>query len=62
MIILWTEYCVQRIDSRILYAFDPARAAVLLLGGDKTGDDRWYEFHVPRADALFADYLQEQKR
>lgn len=28
---------------RVLYAFDPRRTAILLLGGDKTGDDRWYE-------------------
>ena len=28
---------------RVLYAFDPARNAVLLLGGDKTGESRWYE-------------------
>ena len=26
---------------RVLYAFDPRRFAVLLIGGDKTGDDRW---------------------
>jgi hypothetical protein len=28
---------------RVLYAFDPRRVAILLLGGEKTGDDRWYE-------------------
>jgi hypothetical protein len=28
---------------RVLYAFDPRRAAILLIGGDKTGNDRWYE-------------------
>ena len=28
---------------RVLYAFDPRRAAILLLGGDKTGNDRWYD-------------------
>jgi len=27
---------------RVLYAFDPRRVAILLIGGDKTGDDRWY--------------------
>jgi hypothetical protein len=27
---------------RVLYIFDPRRVALLLLGGDKTGDDRWY--------------------
>jgi hypothetical protein len=47
---------------RVLYAFDPRRAAILLLGGDKTGDDRWCEAHVPVADALYDDYLLELKR
>jgi hypothetical protein len=36
---------------RVLYAFDPERQAVLLLGGDKTGHDRFYEEHVPRRKA-----------
>ncbi len=44
---------------RVLYAFDPRRSAILLLGGDKTGDDRWYERHVPIADRLYDEYLQE---
>jgi hypothetical protein len=47
---------------RMLYAFDPRRAAILLLGGDKTGDARWYEVHVPRADRLYADHLDTLKR
>jgi hypothetical protein len=34
---------------RTLYAFDPRRLAILLIGGDKTGDDRWYDVHVPIA-------------
>jgi hypothetical protein len=42
---------------RVLYAFDPRRAAILLLGGNKTGDDRWYEVFVPRADKLFDEHL-----
>lgn len=46
---------------RVLYAFDPRRSAILLLGGDKTGDDRWYERHVPVADRLYDEYLQELK-
>jgi hypothetical protein len=46
---------------RVLYAFDPRRSAILLLGGDKTGDDRWYERHVPIADQLYDVYLQELK-
>jgi hypothetical protein len=43
---------------RVLYAFDPDRAAVLLIGGDKTGDDRWYETFVPLADRLFDEHLK----
>lgn len=38
---------------RVLYAFDPRRCAILLIGGDKTGDDRWYVVHVPMADKLY---------
>ena len=44
---------------RILHVFDPGRNVVLLLGGDKTGDDRWYEENVPRADRLYAAHLDE---
>jgi hypothetical protein len=44
---------------RVLYAFDPRRAAILLIGGDKTGDDRWYDTHVPIADRLYDEHLRE---
>jgi hypothetical protein len=45
---------------RVLFAFDPARRAILLLGGDKTGRwDAWYAESVPAADALYAEYLRE---
>jgi hypothetical protein len=47
---------------RVLYAFDPRRAAILLLGGVKTGDDRWYEVHVPKADRLYDEHLAALKR
>jgi hypothetical protein len=47
---------------RILYAFDPRRAALLLLGGNKTGADRWYETFVPHADDLFDEHLRQLKR
>jgi hypothetical protein len=46
---------------RVIYAFDPRRNAVLLLGGDKTGDDRFYETHVPRAEKVWLEYLSEQR-
>src|SRR5215475_617821 len=46
---------------RVLYAFDPRRTAILLIGGDKTGNDRWYEENVPIADQLYDQHLQEVK-
>ncbi len=47
---------------RILYAFDPVRAAVLLIGGDKTGLDRWYEKFVPIADGLYDKHVEQLKQ
>jgi len=43
---------------RILYAFDPTRAALLLLGGNKTGDNRWYDKMIPKADAIYEEHLK----
>jgi len=47
---------------RVLYAFDPARDAVLLVGGNKTGNDRWYEQNIPIAERVFATYLKETRQ
>jgi hypothetical protein len=47
---------------RILYAFDPRRTAILLIGGEKAGIDRWYEKYVPVADRLYDEHLQELRR
>jgi hypothetical protein len=45
---------------RILFAFDPGRQAVLLLGGDKSGRwNAWYAEAIPLADDLFDEYLAE---
>jgi hypothetical protein len=44
---------------RVLYAFDPRRTGVLLIGGDKTGNPRWYREFVPKADAIYAQHLRE---
>ena len=44
---------------RVLYAFDPRRTGVLLIGGDKTGNPRWYEEFVPKAEAIYAQHLRE---
>ena len=46
---------------RVLYIFDPRRVALLLVGGDKTGDDRWYEKNVPLADQIYDNYLVEME-
>ena len=34
-----------------------AGTAILLIGGDKTGNDRWYEAYVPLADRLYDEHL-----
>lgn len=44
---------------RTFYAFDPRRTAILLIGGNKTGDDRFYEKYVPVADRLYDVHLEE---
>ncbi|NES17554.1 MAG: type II toxin-antitoxin system RelE/ParE family toxin [Symploca sp. SIO3E6] len=46
---------------RILFAFDPKRQAVLLVGGNKAKDKRWYEINIPIADKRFRKYLEETK-
>lgn len=47
---------------RTLYAFDPRRSAILLIGGDKTGDERWYDVHVPVADRLYEEHLEQLQK
>ncbi len=47
---------------RTLYAFDPRRSAILLIGGDKTGDNRWYDTHVPIADRLYDEHLLQLQK
>ncbi len=44
---------------RVFYTFDPARNAVVLLGGDKTGDKRFYERMIPWAEEIWEEYLDE---
>jgi len=46
--------------TRILFAFDPTRSAILLIGGDKR--DQWQQFYarmIPLADDLFDEHLTE---
>jgi hypothetical protein len=47
---------------RIFYAFDPRRTAILLIGGDKTGNDRFYEKMIPIADRLYDIYIEEIRK
>jgi hypothetical protein len=44
---------------RVLYVFDPRRTGVLLIGGDKTGNPRWYEEVVPKAERIYGQHLRE---
>lgn len=45
---------------RILFAFDPRRTAILLIGGDKTGHwQEWYTEMVPVADRLYDEHLND---
>ncbi len=47
---------------RIIYAFDPKREALLLLGGDKGDDKRFYQRAVPRAEQLWEAHLEELEK
>src|SRR4051794_3669834 len=47
---------------RILFAFDPQRAAILLVGGNKRGDKRWYKKHLPIAEERFKQHLRRLER
>lgn len=44
---------------RVLFAFDPRRTAILLIGGSKEGQwGEWYDRMVPIADGLFDEHLR----
>ncbi len=47
---------------RVFYAFDPRRTSILLVGGDKTGNDRFYQEYVPVADDLYDEHLDELRQ
>ncbi|MGA9418365.1 MAG: type II toxin-antitoxin system RelE/ParE family toxin [Candidatus Cybelea sp.] len=44
---------------RTFFAFDPRRTAILLIAGDKTGDNRFYQTMIPIADKLYDEHLEE---
>ena len=48
----------RRRSLRIFFPFDPKRSAILLVGGDKTGDKRFYETNIPVADARYERHLE----
>ena len=51
-----------RSEIRVLFAFDPARSALLLLGGDKAGNwQRWYRENIPLAEQLYLEYTEEEE-
>ena len=50
------------IPLRVFYAFDPRRSAILLIGGSKASNPRFYEEYVPVADRLYDQYLGEIRR
>ena len=48
---------------RVLFMFDPRRNAILLLGGDKSGQwEEWYKWAIPTADNLYDTYLNELRK
>jgi hypothetical protein len=49
---------------RILFAFDPFRRAVLLIGGDKNGQKkgRFYAALIKQADAIYDRHLKHLKK
>lgn len=54
-----------RSEVRILFAFDPAREAIMLLAGDKAAGKSskqrwsgWYKWAISRAERLFAEHLR----
>ena len=51
-----------RSEIRIIFAFDPTRSALLLLGGDKAGNwTRCYRDNIPLAEQLYIDYTADEE-
>jgi len=51
-----------RSEIRIIFAFDPSRSALLLLGGDKAGNwQGWYREHIPVAERLYIEYTEQDE-
>ncbi|MER6832307.1 type II toxin-antitoxin system RelE/ParE family toxin [Streptosporangium sp. NPDC000563] len=51
-----------RSEIRVIFVFDPWRSAILLVGGDKSGDwSGWYRRVIPQAEELYARYVKERE-
>jgi hypothetical protein len=46
---------------RVFYAFDPRRDAILIIGGDKSGDPKFYDRMRVKCEAVWQQYLSEQR-
>lgn len=55
------RFLYRRNPYRYFFAFDPDRRAIVLTGGNKAGDKRFYERMIPVADQRFANYLRKRK-
>lgn len=44
---------------RVLFAFDPKRQAILLIGGNKQGDKPWYKQAIPLAEKRYKQHLDD---
>ena len=58
------ELCVQSGGKpiRVFCAFDPRRFTISLIGGDKTGNDRFYVEFIPVADKLYDEHLEQLRK
>jgi len=51
-----------RTEIRVIFAFDPTRSVLLLIGGDKAGNwQRWYRENIPLAEQLYLDYTEAEE-
>ena len=46
----------------MVYAFDTARDACLIIGGDKTGDPRFYQRTVSNTERIWLEYSSERQK
>lgn len=52
-----------RSEIRVLFVFDPWRSAILLVGGDKSGNWKaWYRTAIPEAEQLFESYVKQREQ